>query len=65
MWIVVYMAHNKKVAETIENILRDEDILFRTKSIYKNVNPEENCYEILVPQSETSEAHAILMENGY
>lgn len=65
MWIVIYVAHNKRIADAIENLLRDEDILFKTKSIYKNVTPEENCYEILVPQSEAREAHAILMENGY
>lgn len=65
MWVVIYMAQNKKVAEAIEDILRDENILFKTKSIYKNVTPEDNSYEILVPQSEAGEAHAILMENGY
>lgn len=65
MWIVIYMAHNKDIADAIESLLRDENILYKTKSVYKNVTPEENCYEILVPQSEASEAHSILMENGY
>lgn len=65
MWIVIYMAHNKKVADAIETLLNKENILFKIKPVYKNVTPEENCYEILVPQSEAREAHATLMENGY
>ena len=35
------------------------------KPVYQNVTPEENCYEVLVPQSEAEEAHDILIENGY
>ncbi|HZJ82624.1 MAG TPA: hypothetical protein VFD57_02330 [Clostridia bacterium] len=65
MWVVVYMAHSKKVAHIIENILNSEGILLKLKPVYKNVASEENCYEILVPQSEGIEARAILMENGY
>ncbi|NLI60057.1 MAG: hypothetical protein GX375_01335 [Clostridiales bacterium] len=65
MWIVIYMAHNKAISEAIENLLREEDILFHMKPVYQNVTPEENCYEVLVPQSEAEEAHDILIENGY
>ncbi len=65
MWIVIYVAYSKEIAEAIENLLKDENILYKTKSVYKNMDPKENYYEILVPQSEATEAHSILMESGY
>lgn len=65
MWVVIYMAHSKNVADTIEEVLNREGILFKIKSVYKNVTLDKNCYEVLVPQSEAIEAQAALMENGY
>mgnify|MGYP000906300211 CR=1 FL=1 len=65
MWVVVYIAHNKKLADSILDLLSKEGVMHKLKPVYKNVAPENNCYEILVPQSEAREAHKILMDNGY
>jgi hypothetical protein len=59
------MAHDKKSADSILDLLAKEGVMYKLKPVYKNVDPEYNCYEILVPQSEAREAHDILMENGY
>jgi len=65
MWVVVYMAHNKELADNILDLLSKEGIMYKLKPVYKNVAPENNCYEILVPQIEAREVQNILMENGY
>ncbi|MGI5850730.1 MAG: hypothetical protein GX340_02490 [Clostridiales bacterium] len=65
MWVVVYMAHHKKDVDAIEGILGDENIPYKIRPVYKNIAPEVNCFEIMVPQSEVGEVHNILMEYGF
>ncbi|HHY82276.1 MAG TPA: hypothetical protein GX505_06310 [Clostridiales bacterium] len=65
MWKVVYMAQSKTIADHIYQLLTKEGFLIKIKPVYKNIPEEENFYEILVPQTEVQEVHAILMENGY
>ncbi|MCM8900716.1 hypothetical protein KVG29_05670 [Caldicoprobacter algeriensis] len=65
MWVVVYMAQGKEMSEKIGDLLTKEGFLIKIKPIYKNVAPENNYYKIMVPKSEASEAHKVLMENKY
>jgi hypothetical protein len=59
------MAQNKETARHLQELLNREGFLVKCKAVYKNVSSEDNCYEILVPQSEANEAHSILIENGF
>ena len=65
MWKVVYMARTKDIADSINNLLSKEGFWIKLKPVYRNVSIQDNYYEILVPESEAEEVHAILMENGY
>ena len=65
MWVVVYVAHQKTVADHIKELLTQEGFLIELKPIYKNLDNDDNYFEILVPQSEAQEVQIILMENGY
>ena len=65
MWKVVYMARTKDIADSISNLLSKEGFWIKLKPVYRNVSIQDNYYEILVPESEAEEVHAILMENGY
>ncbi|HHU64281.1 MAG TPA: hypothetical protein GXZ32_08800 [Clostridiales bacterium] len=65
MWMVVYMAQNKSTADKIKDLLSREGFLVKLKPVYKRVSSKDNYYEILVPQSEASEVHDILMEQGF
>ncbi|NLC43792.1 MAG: hypothetical protein GX783_05865 [Clostridiales bacterium] len=65
MWKVVYMARTKDIADSINNLLSREGFWIKLKPVYRNVSIQDNYYEILVPESEAEEVHAILMENGY
>ncbi|WP_129723663.1 hypothetical protein [Xylanivirga thermophila] len=65
MWIVIYMAQSEDTAKDIQSMLTDEGFLVKSRPIYKNVSEQDNCYEILVPQSEAYEARCILVDKGY
>ena len=64
MWMVITLARNREAARRIETILKDEGILVRLHAVYKKVNAEKNCYEVLVLEAEFDEAREILTENG-
>jgi hypothetical protein len=53
------------IADHIIELLTKEGFLVKIKPIYKNVTEQENCYEVLVTQSEAQEVRDILMDNGY
>ncbi|MFO7294966.1 MAG: hypothetical protein FWJ59_07225 [Caldicoprobacter sp.] len=65
MWVVVYMAQGKEMSDKIGALLTKEGFLFKIKPIYKNVDPENNYYKIMVPKAEASEAQKVLIENKY
>lgn len=64
MWIVINMSHNKKKADKIKEILTNEGFLVKLRPVYKNVPEDDNYYEIMVLESEATEAHKILNEKG-
>jgi hypothetical protein len=64
MWMVVHMAQSQAVAEEIRDCLAAEGLLVRVRPVYRAVSSQENFYEIQVLQSETQEAHSILLERG-
>jgi hypothetical protein len=63
------MAQNKDAADKLYKILSDEGILVKVKSINKDEkwleNNHNNYYEISVLETEITEAHAIIIENGF
>ena len=65
MWIVVYVAEQKSTAHHIRQILSDEGVLVKIRCTDDEAEHKDGLYEILVPQSEASETHSILMEHGY
>lgn len=65
MWTVVYMAQNREIAGKLKEILEKEGILVKLRPISKMVENEETGFEVLVPESEVSEAHSIIIETGF
>ena len=65
MWTVVYIAQNKEIATTLQEMLQQEGLLVKIRPIAKNNENNDNYYEILVAESEVSEAHSIIIEKGY
>lgn len=65
MWTVVYIAQSKDVATKLQEILLKEGLLVKIRPISKNDENEDNYFEVLVPETEISEAHSIIIEKGY
>ncbi|MFA6308709.1 MAG: hypothetical protein WC677_03045 [Clostridia bacterium] len=65
MWTVVYMAQNEEMVLVLKDLLANEGILVKIRPISKNVENNDNYFEILVPEAEVEEAHSVIIENGY
>ncbi len=65
MWTVIYMAQNGSVAQKLKEVLEKEGILVKLRPINREVGKEETGFEVLVPESEVSEAHSIIIETGF
>ena len=61
MWTVVYMAMNQETALRVEDAIRSEGILVKTREIMKSKR-HDHCIEVIVPESEAQEAQNIILE---
>jgi menaquinone-dependent protoporphyrinogen IX oxidase len=59
------MAQSKDIATKLQETLTKEGLLVKIRPISKNVENNDNYYEVLVPESEVEEAHGIIIETGY
>ena len=48
MWIVVYISASRENAEKLVKVLEENNII----SKLRRTDEEQNCFEVLVPQSE-------------
>lgn len=60
MWTVVYIAPNKKIADSLKDILTNEGLLVQLRAIGLPNSGESGAFEILVPESEVDEAFEIV-----
>jgi flavodoxin len=64
MWLVVGMASSKKAAQEMQQALEGEGILVKLRNVSSKSKDGQDTYEILVLESEASQAREILLENG-
>ena len=64
MWMVVHMAKSQAAAKRIRDCLAEEGLMVRMRPVYRTVSSAENYFEIQVIESESREAHDILLEKG-
>jgi hypothetical protein len=61
MWVVVYIAPNKKVASYLRELLEFEGILVKLKdSGFKDRNKDEKNVEVMVSEMEIEEANEVI-----
>lgn len=65
MWTVIYMAQSTEMTENLKLLLERDGILVKVRPISKNPENNDNYYEILVPETEVEEAHAVIIEKGF
>ena len=61
MWMVVFVAQSADVAEKIKEKIIAGGLLVKVRSVNNAAAEKFGCYEILVPESELDEAHAIII----
>lgn len=65
MWIVVYMAQNKQQVLKLRDVLEKAGMLVKIRPAVNEPDSEDNCYELLVPETEAAEAHSIIIDTGF
>lgn len=61
MWVVVYIAPNRKIATYLKELLEMEGILVKLKdSGFKDKNKDERNVEVMVSESEIEEANEVI-----
>ncbi|MGB9678461.1 MAG: hypothetical protein ACPL3A_00500 [Thermoanaerobacteraceae bacterium] len=64
MWTVIYMAHDMDMAEKVKSILIQEGFLVKLRPLNKNIDKKNLYCEVLVPNSEATDAQNIIIEYG-
>ena len=62
MWTLVYMATDRLMIDKVCAILKENDIIFKQRSIEKSDSDESTGYEILVPDAEVFKAQELIFE---
>lgn len=65
MWTVIYMAQSKESVLKVQKLLAESSLAVRVRPVGEGEGAEDGYFEILVPETETQLAHAILIRNGY
>jgi hypothetical protein len=59
------MAQSKEIVMKLQQVLEKEGLLVKIRPISKNLDNNDNYYEVLVPESEVEEAHSIIIDTGF
>lgn len=62
MWTVVYMAQNKADVDRMQKILEENKIIVRVRCVAEQGAEDAPCYEVLVPQTEISQAQNVIID---
>ncbi len=63
MWTVVYMAQDREFVQQLQTILEDGGLIVKVRPVCKDAG--DNCFEVLVPESEIEQAHEMIIEKGF
>lgn len=62
MWTVIYMAQSKNSVEILKDLFENNNILVKVRPINREIDEDNCCYEMLVPDSEVPLAHELLID---
>ena len=65
MWMIVGMANNQSMANSMQKVLEREGVLVKVRNASVRSKQASNAFEILVLESEADSSREILLENGY
>jgi hypothetical protein len=62
MWTVVYLAQNKSDVDRMQKVLEENEIIVRVRCVADKEAQDAPCYEVLVPQTEISQAQNVIID---
>ncbi len=62
MWIVIYIAKNREIAENLRKMLEEEGVAVKIRPVNKNGEQDDCSYDILVTDLHVSQAHSIIID---
>lgn len=65
MWMVVAMANNQSMADSMQKVLEQEGVLVEVRNASVRAKQVSNAFEILVLESEADSSREILLDSGY
>jgi len=66
LWTVIYLVKSKESALSMKALLEKNKILCNMRpAVVSNASDSGSYIELLVPETEVSQAHNILIENGF
>lgn len=63
MWTVIYVSKDNSLIEKLKYELELKNILVKVRNVSKN--QDEECFEVMVPESEIDKAHDIIINIGF
>lgn len=65
MWTVVYISQSRETAESLRSLLESCGLPVKIRPVCKQSESESQGYDVLVPESEVSQAHSIIIDNNF
>ena len=62
MWIVVYVAKSREIAENLRLLLEEAGLPVKIRPVSRECSQQSCSYDILVPDSEVAQAHSIIID---
>lgn len=60
MWTVIYITQNKDALDKLREAFEKNSIIIKVREV--NQSGDSSVFEVLVPESEISQAHGILLD---
>lgn len=65
MWIVVYMAQSREIAESVQQLLEKNGLIVKIRSLRCEEESSSDCFELLVPESEVQQALSLIIDVNF
>lgn len=65
MWTVVYMAQNRQSALSLQQLLEENNLIVKMRSLIEDETSSADCYEILVPEAEVQQALSLIIDSDF
>lgn len=65
MWTVVYMAQSRETAELARQLLENNNLIVKLRSLSGDDETSGDCCELLVPEAEVQQALSLIVDADF